>query len=147
MTRLALLCAIAAVMCHESSAKMGSPLVGHSPEVISRLNYGVYFRKIATLDISAQTWTHIFRVQIPRIKVSSPQISSACISSVRSPQFCQGHTAARRLIMNAYRTVVKMYEKLNSDVIVAMPQSSDNWRNTSKPKRNVFHDIGGFVGK
>jgi hypothetical protein len=143
-----LLCVfIAAVLYLQSSARMGLLLVGHSPGVISRLNYGIYFRKIATLDISSQTWTHIFRVQIPIIKVSSPQISYACSESARSPQFCQGHTAARRLIMNAYRTVVKMYEKLNSDIVISIPESSNNWRNTSKPKRNVFYEIGGFVGK
>jgi hypothetical protein len=130
MAKITFVCVfIAAVLYLQSSARMGLPLVGHSPGVISRINYGIYFRKIATLDISSQTWTHIFRVQIPIIKVLSPQISHACSESARSPQFCQGHTAARRLIMNAYCTVVKMYETLKTDIVIYQyPNQASNGR-------------------
>jgi hypothetical protein len=79
------------------SCQQDNVLQDKGTEIISRINYGIYFRKIATLDINTQYWDHVFKIQIPQFDYEVPT-TPACDAAQYSQDFCIGYSAAKNLI-------------------------------------------------
>lgn len=119
--------------------------------IVNRINYGIVFEKVATMDAVYDYWTHTYRIQLPAIHRIAPYTVACTNTSTLLNRYCREYQAAFQNVDQVRTQYMHSLNDTFSQIKELMPVGQmENSGSRSKRKvlgfiADIAHHVFGFA--